>query len=142
MKDYFDVCRDLKTAIDSIDSATAYIFDIHNKINDMQTRNQRQADFYRFKIVKSIMHLICKGYDEDSAVEEVSAAYSHVLQAKYVTQLWHASRRQRNALNLYARIYAVRLMRDSGMQINTIADIMKLSRNSVTKLLKSDAVLD
>ena len=108
----------------------------------MQTRNQRQADFYKFKIIKSIMHLICKGYDEESAVEEVSAAYSHVLKKSCIVQLWHVSRRQRNALNLYARIYMARKMHDAGMQIKTIADIMKLSRNSAAKLLKSDAVLD
>ena len=138
----FDIDKKLKNAIEAIEKAQNIIHRQSEQINGLQTRNQKQPDFYKFKIIKQILKLICAGYDEDTAIQEVSFDYKNVLHEKYIRLLWQASRRERNAINLYARIYMAKKMRLSGMKINEIAEIMNLSRNSITKLLNSHAVLD
>ena len=140
--DLFDIDLKLKNAIETIVNAQNIIHKQSEQINCLQTRNQKQPDFYKFRIIKQILKLICSGYDEDTAIQEVSFDYKNVLHEKYIRLLWQASRRERNAINLYARIYMAKKMRLSGMKINEIAEIMNLSRNSITKLLNSHAVLD
>ena len=138
----FDIDLKLKNAIETIVNAQNIIHKQSEQINCLQTRNQKQPDFYKFRIIKQILKLICSGYDEDTAVQEVAFVYKQVLHEKYIRLLWQASRRERNSINLYARIYMAKKMRLSGMKINEIAHIMNLSRNSITKLLNSHAVLD
>lgn len=140
--DSFELIRDLKKVTDTIDYAQAYISSLQDKIDRLQTRNQHQPDFYRFKIIRQVMKLIFKGYDEQTAIEEVAHGYSHILRAQDISSLWHHARRERNALQLYARAYMARKMHDSGMKIKDIAAVMDVSRNSVTKLLQTDIVLD
>lgn len=140
--DLFDIDLKLKNAIETIVNAQNIIHKQSEQINCLQTRNQKQPDFYKFRIIKQILKLICSGYDEDTAVQEVAFVYKQVLHEKYIRLLWQASRRERNSINLYARIYMAKKMRLSGMKINEIAHIMNLSRNSITKLLNSHAVLD
>lgn len=140
--DLFDIDLKLKNAIETIVNAQNIIHKQSEQINCLQTRNQKQPDFYKFRIIKQILKLICSGYDEDTAVQEVAFVYKKVLHEKYIRLLWQASRRERNSINLYARIYMAKKMRLSGMKINEIAHIMNLSRNSITKLLNSHAVLD
>lgn len=140
--DLFDIDLKLKNAIETIVNAQNIIHKQSEQINCLQTRNQKQPDFYKFRIIKQILKLICSGYDEDTAVQEVAFVYKQVLHEKYIRLLWQASRRERNAINLYARIYMAKKMRLSGMKINEIAEIMNLSRNSITKLLNSHAILD
>lgn len=140
--DLFDIDLKLKNAIETIVNAQNIIHKQSEQINCLQTRNQKQPDFYKFRIIKQILKLICSGYDEDTAVQEVAFVYKQVLHEKYIRLLWQDSRRERNSINLYARIYMAKKMRLSGMKINEIAHIMNLSRNSITKLLNSHAVLD
>ena len=140
--DVYNLFKELDAAKLAIDKAKNKISYQAEKINDLQTRNERQPYFYKFKIIKDILLLICRGYDELNAVNEVAELYKGILKRDSVHMLWRASRHDRNAINLYARAYMAKKMRSAGFKISEIAITMGLSRTSINKLLKKEVMLD
>ena len=132
----YELEKAIKKNVDFINSLFSIIKKQRKHIERLQTRNQRQPDFYRFKIIKAILKLICAGLDEESALQEVAADYKGILTVDGIKTLWRDSRRGRNALDLYARTYMVKKMRISGYMIADIEQTMSISITSVRRLLK------
>lgn len=137
-----EILKDLGQAINSIEETKLFVESQAIHIERLQVRNERQPEFYRFRIIKHVMKLICSGLDEESACQAVAMDYKGMLRAQDIAYLWKKSRRDRNALNLYARVYMAKKMRLAGFKLGEIAGSMNLSLTSIQKLLNSDAVLD
>lgn len=142
MKNVENLEKQLDNAILAIEAAKLQIKKQISHIESLQTRNEYQPYFHKFKIIKQMMRLICQGYDEENALDEVAASYKNVLRRENIAYLWRVSRHDRNAINLYARIYMAKKMRLAGFKLSEIALSMNLSMTSINKLLKTDAVLD
>jgi hypothetical protein len=134
------MCNDLNTIISAAKNAQDYIKKLERKIISYENRDERRCNFHGYKIVRDIMKNICAGIDEESALLCVHSDYSKVLKVEHIKSIWNASRRQKNALNLYAKTYMAQKMKQSGFKVSEIADTMGISITSVANLLKSECV--
>lgn len=130
----------IKNIYYSVDKIEKYISKLEREITKLRNKEKQTCDFHTYKIVRAIMKLICEGCDENTAIRSVADDYSNVLRFEHIMGIWLDSRRQKNILDLYARIYLAKKMKTSGYSTSDIANTLNTSITTTHKLLKSSAV--
>ena len=87
-------------------------------------------------IVKAVIKYMAAGLSQNNAVIKVAGDYDTT--ASRVTAVFDGQKKYMAAVNLYARQYMCKKLRDAGMSARQIAGLLKISTNHVYKLLKTE----
>lgn len=133
--------NDIKNILQAVDNLQDYIKKLEKEKQKLQTRDQRQCDFYTHRIVKSICRLIASGLCEKDAIALTADEYAGKLKEAHVKHLWNQSKQYKTAINMYARAFMCKKMKQTGFTIAEIALTIGLSQTMVHKILKNDCCI-
>ena len=115
---------------------------MERKIKRLETRNENRFAAQSGKIIRDIIALTCQGYDEETAIKTAYDRYTCEFPLESIKYLWKSAVRQKNALNLYARIFMAKKMKESGYSSADISCTLGVSIPTVHKMLKADIILE